>query len=161
MQGQDLTGFARRTGFHIFTLKRVFRPDDGTPSRAIPMVCSPKTVRAPAETGLSVEEAREAYFASKGHNPRCEALRTWVSICTTRKEILEALWETEENSKEESLALKMVDEIFMKETEQVSSLDEAIRLCEDTQSLRESGVERIAFLKAYELYKKEEGVVAQ
>ena len=54
-----------------------------------------------------------------------------------------------------------MDEIFMKETEQVSSLDAAIRLCEDTQSLRESGIERVAFLKAYEIYKKEEGGMAQ
>ena len=161
MQVQDLSGFAKRTGFPIFTLKRVLRPEDGTPSRVIPRIYPSKTARAPVETGLSVEEARGTYLTSKGYNPRREALRTWVSVCTTRGEILEALWETEDGSEEERFALVVMDEIFMKETEQVSSLDAAIRLCEDTQSLRESGIERVAFLKAYEIYKKEEGGMAQ
>ena len=147
----DLQNFAKRTGFPVGTIKRVFRPDDGTVSRMIPQVCTPKTVHALAEAGLA-EKAREQYYASRGYDPRRGAMRAWISLCATREEILEAYYATEDRSDEERFALKIMNEIFMREINEVPTLEDAMKLCEDTP--RESGIERAAFLKLYELHQR-------
>ncbi|MEK7569188.1 MAG: hypothetical protein AAB497_03680 [Patescibacteria group bacterium] len=155
---QDLVEFAKRTGFHPNTIKRVLRFDDNpVPSRMIPLVYRSDSERTPIEMDASLslaEKARERYFKARGHINKCGTLRAWISLCATREEITEAYHATEDGSAEELFALKILNEIFMRDLEKSSAMEEVLSICGETP--RESGIERSAFLKLYELYKYEQ-----
>lgn len=150
----ELAEFAKKIGFHIGTVKRVFGADT-----KIPMVYPSKTERPPAEKAeISAKDAQRNYYLSGRYQKR-PALLTWISVCSARKDILEAYYETEDESNEEHFAAKVMEEIFMKDIEKVSTLDDAREILLETP--RGSGLEWAIFLRMYELYKKEEEVVAQ
>lgn len=100
----------------------------------------------------NAREAREKYYEAINEYAKSSALRLWVGFCTDVDDILEAYYETEDESDDERIALMKLDEIFLRRIEEASTIEEAQALLEKTPV--GSNVERVAIVKINEIYQK-------
>lgn len=148
---QELAEFAKYTGFPISTIKRILGNTKMFP-RHIQTTHRPKTEPPSVDVVVSVGKVRKKNYGLKGHRQRRDALRAWIGLYSTRSEILEAYYETENESSEEYLAVRAMEEIFLRDIGKISTIKEA----EDVllEAPRGSSIECAALIKMYEIYTK-------